>query len=171
MLDPHALLLLAALAVPHDSAVIAPSANDSVLASVVSPLVTPGARVRVRTGFGVTEGNAGTVSPSGLELRCEQGDGWSRPCGKPIAWSEIERVELHGRSGRGARMGATLGGLLGIVFALNVVSYGGANSGVGYGTILFSGVVGWIAGGCVGGLAGGVIDAARPDWKTVFERR
>lgn len=171
MLDPHALLLLAALAAPHDTAVPAPSANDSVLASVISPLVAPGARVRVRTGFGVTDGNAGTVSPIGLELRCEQGDGWSRPCGKPIAWSEIERIELHARSGRGARAGATLGGLLGIVVALNAVSYGNSDSGVGYGTILFSGVVGWIAGGCVGGLVGGAVDAARPAWKTVFERR
>jgi hypothetical protein len=171
MLDPHALLLLVALAAPHDSAATAPSANDSVLASVVSPLVAPGARVRVRTGFGVTDGIAGTVSPRGLEMRCEQGDGWSRPCGTPIAWSEIERIDLHGRTGRGAHVGARLGGLIGILAAMTVVSYAEAGSGVGYGTIVFSGIVGGIAGGCVGGLVGGVVDVASPDWKTVFERR
>src|SRR6185436_10777440 len=71
MLDPQTLLLLAALAGPHDSSAPAPSApapsaSDSAIASVIAPLVPTGQRLRVRTGFGVTEGAAGTVSPRGL---------------------------------------------------------------------------------------------------------
>jgi hypothetical protein len=174
MLDPHTLLLLAALAAPNEPAAPAPSANDSVLASVIAPLVPQGARVRVRTGFGVTDGVAGAVSPVGLEMRCDRGEGWSQPCGKPLAWSQIERIDLHSRHpGQGAKIGATVGGLVGIAFALSVAAYASAvsESGTGYGGVLFAGIVGGIAGGCVGGLAGGVIDAATPSWKTVFERR
>ena len=97
MLDTQTLLLLAALAGPHDSSAALPSANDTVLAAVIAPLVSPGQKVRVRTRFGVTQGTAGTVSPRGLEMRCAQGDGWSLPCGEPIAWSQIQRIDISKR--------------------------------------------------------------------------
>ena len=174
MLDPQTLLLLAALAGPHDSPVPAPSANDSTLASVIAPLVPAGQRVRVRTGFGITEGAAGAVGPRGLEMRCEQGGGWSLPCSEPIAWSQIQRIELRsGHPGHAARTGAAFGCVIGLATVMSLAAYSGAvSSGPDGGAVLFAGVVGGITGLCVGGLVGGLIDVATPSsWKTVFERR
>jgi hypothetical protein len=174
MLDPHTLILLAALAVPHDSTAAAPSANDSVLASVVSPLVKPGARVRVRTTFGVTDGLAGAVSPHGLQMRCERGDGWSLPCGEPIPWSRIDRLDVGARSRvHGIKAGAGFGCLLGLATVFTAASIAGpmGGSGPGGGDALAAGVVGGIVGGCAGALVGGIVEVARPMWKTVFERR
>ena len=174
MLDPQTLLLLAALAGPHDSSAPAPSASDSAIASVIAPLVPTGQKLRVRTGFGVTEGAAGTVSPRGLEMRCEQGDGWSLPCSEPIAWSQIQRIELCSKHrGTAAKIGATIGCLIGLATVSSAAAYSGAGggSGPGGGGVLFAGVVGGITGLCVGGLLGGLIDVTVPSWKTVFERR
>ena len=172
MLDPQTLLLLAALAGPHDSSAPAPSASDSALASVVAPLVPVGHRLRVRTGFGVTEGAADAVSPRGLQLRCKQGDGWSLPCSEPIAWSQIRRIELHS-GGHAARTGATFGCLIGLATVMSLAAYAGAVDGSGPdgSVVFFAGVTGGITGLCVGGLVGGLIDVATPSWKTVFQRR
>jgi len=168
MLDPQTLLLLAALAGPHDSSAPVPSANDSLLASVIAPLVPAGQKLRVRTGFGVTEGTAGTVGPRGLEMRCQQGDGWSLPCSEPLAWSQIQRIDLRTRHhGQATKIGGALGCLIGLATVSSAAAYSGPDGG----EVLFAGVVGGIAGLCVGGLVGGLIDVAVPSWKTVFERR
>jgi len=172
MFDPNTLLLLAALAAPLDSTAHAPTANDSVLASVVAPLVPPGARMRVRTGFGVLQGEAGAVDPRGLELRHEAADIWSRPRVEPLAWSQIERIDLRTRQpATGAKIGAVLGCLLGLATVMSAAAYAEAESGPGGGGVLLAGAVGGIAGACVGGLVGGLVDTAVPAWKTVYERR
>jgi len=174
MFDPSTLLLLAALAAPHDSAARSPTANDSVIASVVGPLVKPGARARVHTGFGVIEGEAMAVEPLGFRLRQEAVDIWSGPRVEPIAWSRIERLELRTRQpGKGAKIGAIIGSLVGLGIVANAAAYASMDSGTGYGggTVLFGAVIGGIAGACVGGLAGGLVDVAVPDWKLVYERR
>jgi hypothetical protein len=173
MLDPQTLLLLAALAGPHDSPAPAPSANDSTLASVIAPLVPAGQRVRVRTGFGITEGVAGAVAPRGLEMRCEQGGGWSLPCSEPIAWSQIQRIDLSTRRpGHAAKVGAAVGCVIGLATVMSAAAYSGAvSSGPDGGQVMFAGVVGGISGLCLGGFLGGIIDAVVPSWKTVFERR
>ena len=174
MFDPNTLLLLAALAAPLDSAAHAPTATDSVLASVVAPLIQPGNRLRVRTGFGVTEGVAGPVGLAGLELKHEAADVWSRPHVEPIAWSEIVRIDLRTHQpATGAKAGAVVGCLLGLATVMSVASYAApyGDSGYGGGTILIGGVAGGILGGCVGGILGGLFDAAEPPWKTIYERK
>ena len=174
MFDPNTLLLIAALAAPPGSAARGSSANDSVLASVVAPLIPPGNRLRVRTGFGVTEGVAGTVAPAGLELRHEAADIWSQPQIEPIAWSQIERIDLRTRHpGTGAKVGAVFGGLLGVATMMSAAAYAGqyGDSGAGGGSVLFAGLLGGLAGAVVGGLVGGLVDTATPAWKLVYERR
>ncbi|HXS83079.1 MAG TPA: hypothetical protein VN896_10220 [Methylomirabilota bacterium] len=173
MLDTQTLLLLAALAGPHDSSAPLPSANDTVLASVIAPLVSPGQKVRVRTRFGVTQGTAGTVSPRGLEMRCAQGDGWSLPCGEPIAWSQIQRIDVSKRHpGHVAKIGAVFGALIGLAYVTGAAS-DASDEGTGpdAGQALFAGALGGITGLCVGGFVGRFIDRTVPSWKTVFERR
>jgi hypothetical protein len=174
VLDPHTLLLLAALAVPHPSTAAVPSANDSVLASLVSPLVRPGARVRVHTGFGITEGQAGDVSPHGLQMRCEQREGWSLPCGEPIPWTRIERLDLGARGpGQGVKIGAAFGCLLGIATVFTAASISSAldSPTPASGNLLLAGAAGGVVGGCLGALVGGVVQSVVPRWKTVFDRR
>jgi hypothetical protein len=172
MFDPHTLLLLAALAAPHDSSARVPSVNDSVLASVVSPLVKPGEHMRVRTVFGVAEGLAGTVAPVGVQLRREPAEGWSRPYGEPIAWTQIDRIELRTQSGRtGVVVGASIGALLGLAVMMSAASYASAYGHAPGGDVLLAGLVGGIGGGCVGGLAGALVGSMFPGWRTVYERR
>ena len=172
MFDPHTLLLLAALAAPHDSSARAITASDSVLASVVSPLVRPGERVRVRTIFGLAEGEAGSVAPGGVQLRREEIAGWSRPYGEPIAWRQIERIEVGTQSGRtGAIVGGSIGALLGLAVAMSAASYASAYGHAPGGDVVMAGLVGGIGGGCVGGLAGAVVGSMLPGWRTVYERR
>lgn len=173
MFDPHTLLLLAALAAPADSPARAPSANDSVLASVVSPLVKPGDRLRVRTGFGVTEGLAGTIAPRGVQLRREQAEGWSRPYGEPIPWAHIEQLDRQSRHGSSAaKAGATFGALLGAATVMSVSAYATAyGGGTPSGSVLMAGVAGAFGGACLGGLVGGVVGSLLPSWRMVYERR
>jgi hypothetical protein len=170
MFNPNTLLLLAALAAPLDTPTRVPTANDSALASVVAPLIQPGNHLRVRTGFGVTEGVCGPVGPAGLQLRHEAADIWSEPRVQPLTWSEIVRIDLRTRQpATGAKVGAVFGALLGIATMMSAGAYASAygDSGLGGGTIL----IGGLAGGLVGGLIGGLVDAAAPAWKTIYERR
>src|SRR5215467_10474339 len=96
MLDPSTLLLLVALAAPLDSAAHAASANDSLLASVVSPLIKPRDLVRVHTGFGTAMGEAGTVDPLGIRLRHDPVDIWDQqPHAVALTWAQIERIDVH----------------------------------------------------------------------------
>ena len=174
MFDPNTLLLIAALAAPPDSAAHVPSANDSVLASVVAPLIQPGSHLRVRTGFGVTEGEARAVAPAGLELRHEAADIWSRPRVESIAWPGIERIDLRTRQpATGARAGAVVGGLLGMAMMFSAASYANqyGDSGAGGGNVLFAGLLGGLGGAVVGGLVGGLVDFTSPSWKLIYERR
>ena len=174
MLDAHTLLLVAALAAPPDSAARAASASDSALASVVAPLVQPGARMRVHTGFGVTEGYAGSVDPLGLHLRHESADVWSKTRVEALTWSQIERIDLRTHQpATGAKAGAVVGCLVGVATVMSIASYASAYGDGGYGgaTILFGGLVGGIAGACMGGLVGGLVDSTVPAWETIYERR
>ena len=174
MFDPNTLLLIAALAAPPDSAARVPSATDSVLASVIAPLVQPGNHLRVRTGFGVTEGVAGTVAPAGLELRHEAADIWSRPHVESIAWPGIERIDLRTRQpATGAKVGAVFGALLGLATMFSAASYASeyGDSGAGGGNFLLAGMLGALGGAVVGGLVGGLVDFTTPAWKPIYERR
>ena len=174
MIDASTLLLLAALAAPPDSLAHAPTANDSVLASVVGPLIQPGNRLRVRTVSGVAEGAAGWVSPEGLRLHIDAADIWSQPRTRALTWPEIQRIDQHTpHAGNAARIGATVGCLLGLAMVASAWAYASAygDTGVGAGGLLFSFAVGGVAGGCAGGLAGGLVGACFPAWKTVYERR
>ena len=169
MFDPNALLLLAALASMPDT-VARPTANDSVLASVVGPLVKLGARARVHTGFGIIEGETQTVDPLGLRLRQEAADIWSGPRVKPIAWSQIDRIELRTHeSTTGVKTGAVVGCLLGLASVASLSASAEASGGTGSagGPILLGGVVGALIGGAVGAL----FDVSGPPWKLVYERR
>jgi len=171
MFDTNTVLLLAALAAPPNATTHAPTANDSVLASVVAPLVGPGVRVRVRTGFGFTEGEASAVDPLGLELRHEAVNIWNAPRVESIAWSQIERIDLRTRQpATGAKIGAVFGCLLGLATVLSAASYAESGSRSGGSGVLLAGAVGGIAGACVGGLLGGLADTALPAWKTIYER-
>jgi hypothetical protein len=174
MFDPNALLLLAALASMPDT-VARPTANDSVLASVVGPLVKLGARARVHTGFGIIEGETQTVDPLGLRLRQEAADIWSGPRVKPIAWSQIDRIEVRTRQpATGAKVGAVFGCLVGIAMVASAAASASAYGDSGYGgggVLLLGAAVGGIAGSCVGGLLGSLADTAAPPWKLVYERR
>jgi hypothetical protein len=172
MFDVPTLLLLAVLATPATPVV--PTATDSVLASVVSPLVKPGDRLRVRSANAFTQGAAITVDPFGLELRSEPADLWDHPRVRPFAWPEIQRIDLRTRrAGEPAMFGAVVGSLLGIAAMLSLSAYAGASdgSGVGSGGILLGGALGGIAGACVGGMLGGLADVTAPPWKTIYERR
>jgi hypothetical protein len=170
MFDPNTLLLLAALAAPPDSAARVPTATDSALASVVAPLIQPGNHVRVRTGFGVTEGFAGPVDLAGLRLKHESVDLWSQPRVEPIAWSEIDRIDLRTHpSTTGVKAGAVVGCLLGLASVVSVAAYAEpyGDSGFGGATIVLGGAVGALIGGAVGAL----FDVGQPAWKTIYERR
>lgn len=173
MFDPNALLLLAALAAPLDTAARVPTANDSVLASVVSPLIKPGDRVRVRSGHGATQGAASMVDPLGVRLRIDADNIWSQPRVQSIGWSQIERIDVHtAHAGNAARIGATVGCLLGLGVMATTVAYASADGGaVGGGMILIAYAGGAIAGACSGGFVGGVLGSLLPAWKTVYERR
>jgi hypothetical protein len=171
MFDTHALLLIAALASAPDSAAHMPSANDSVLASVVTPLIKPGDRLRVRTGFSVTEGISGPVGLAGLQLRHEPADIWSQPRVEPIAWSQIERIDLRTHQpGSAARVGAALGCLVGLGVVMSAAAHA-SDSGYGGGALLLAGALGGISGGLVGAMLGALFDASVPPWKTIYERR
>ena len=170
MFDPSALLLLAALASPPDAAAHEASARDSVLASVVGPLIQPGNHLRVHTSFGVTDGFASTVDPSGLQLKHESVDLWSPPRVEPIAWSQIDRIELRTHeSTTGVKTGAVVGCLLGLASVASLSASAEASGGTGSagGPILLGGVVGALIGGAVGAL----FDVSGPPWKLVYERR
>src|SRR6185369_17491314 len=106
----------------------------------VAPLIRPGARMRVSTGFGVVQGEAGAVDPLGLELRHEAADIWSRSRVEPIAWSQIERIDLRTRQpATGAKVGAAFGFLLGLSTVMSAAAYAGpfGGSGPGGGEVLF----------------------------------
>jgi hypothetical protein len=170
MFDPNTLLLLAALAARPDSAARTPTATDSVLASVVAPLIQPGNPMRVRTRFGVTEGFAGPVDLAGLALKHESVDIWSRPRVEPIAWSEIDRIDLRAHpSATGVKAGAVVGCLLGLASVMSIAAYAEpyGDSGFGGTTIVLGGAVGALIGGAVGAL----FDVGQPAWKTIYERR
>src|SRR5690349_15882728 len=127
MFDAHTLLLLAALAAPPDSAARGPSATDSVLASVVAPPIRPGNRLRVRTGFGVIDGAAGLVGPEGLRLHSDAADIWSQPHTSMLTWSQIERIDVHTpHAGNAAKIGATVGCLLGLAMVASAYAYASA---------------------------------------------
>jgi hypothetical protein len=171
MFDVPTLLLLAVLATPATPVV--PTATDSVLASVVSPLVKPGDRLRVRSANVFTEGAAITVDPFGLQLRREAADVWDHSRVQPFAWPEIQRIDLRSQhAGEPAKVGAVVGSLLGIAMMMSAAAYAGSyGGGPGAGTILLGGALGGIAGACVGGMIGGIGDVAVPQWKTIYERR
>jgi hypothetical protein len=170
MFDSTPFLLLAALVASPDLPEQAPTANDSVLASVVSPLVRPGERVRVLTRFGITEGVSGPVGPAGVQLRHDGAEVWDKPRVEALTWSQIERIERRSRGpGDGVKIGAAFGCLLGIS-AVAAAAASSSDAGLGGVTILLGGAVGGIAGGCVGGLLG-VLVSPGGSWKTVYERR
>lgn len=174
MFGPNTLLLIAALAAPPGSVARAPTANDSILASVVAPLIQPGSRLRVRTTFAVVDGAAGAVDPLGVRLRREPADIWSQPHTEALTWSQIERIDQHTpHAGNAAKIGATIGCLLGLAMIASAYAYATeyGDTGVGAGGVLFGFVVGGVAGGCAGGLAGGIVGSFLPAWKTVYERR
>jgi|SRR5215471_16139938 len=173
MFDPNALLLLAALAAPLDTSAHVPTANDSVLASVISPLVKPGDLVVVRSGHDATRGAVSMVDPFGVRLKIDAESIWSQPRTESIGWSQIQRIDHHtGAAGDAAKFGAATGCLLGLGLVASAIAYAGAyDNGPGTGGILFSFVVGGVAGGCVGGLAGGLVGSLLPAWKTIYERR
>ena len=174
MFDPSTLLLLAALAAPIDSTAHAAASTDSVLVSVVAPLIQPGDRLRVRTGFEVTEGVAGWVGPGGLELRRARVDGSERSIAETIAWPQIERIERESRNARnGAKVGAAFGCLIGLAAVMSAAAYSGpfGGSGPGGGELLLAGIAGGVAGGCAGGIVGGLVGSLLPSWRTIYERR
>lgn len=172
MFDPNTLLLLAALATPPDSAAHVPSANDSVLASVVSPLIKPGDLVRVRSDRGATQGAASMVDPLGVRLRIDAKDIWSQPRNQSIGWSQIEGIDVHTAHARNAtRIGATVGCLLGLVVMGSAVAYASSESAVGGSTIFIAYAGGAIAGACGGAIVGGALGSLLPSWKNVYERR
>ena len=172
MFDPNALLLLAALAAPLDSVAHVPSANDRVLASVISPLLKPGDRVRVHTVSGVTVAATEMVSPLGIRLRIDAQDIWSQPRTEALAWSQVERIDAHTKhAGNAARIGATVGCLLCLTMSAAAMSLASEEGRVGGGTVLLAYVGGGITGACIGGLAGGILGSLMPAWKTVYERR
>jgi len=170
MFDVPTLLMMAALATPPAPT---PSANDSVLASVVSPLVRPGARLRVRSEHAVTEGAATLVDPFGLELQCAENDIWDRAHVQPFVWSQIDRIELRTRSADvPVKAGAAIGCMVGLALTLSV-SVGAEKDGasLGAGGVLVGGALGGIAGACIGGILGGIANAASSPWTTIYERR
>jgi len=174
MIDAHALLLVATLAASPGPPASSPTAADSLLASVVTPLLKPGDRLRVRSSFGVAEGLAAAAGPGGLQLLHVPVEEGNHAFAPPLAWSQIDRIERQTRPpGGGARVGAAVGALLGLATMISAAAYSepGSTYGAQGGTLLLGGIVGAIAGGCAGALIGGVIDAAVPHWKTVYERR
>jgi len=173
MFDAHALLLVATLAA-SPAVPTAPTPIDSLLASVVTPLVRPGDRLRVRSAHGVSEGLAAGAGPGGLQLLRVPAEERNHGFAPPIAWSQIERIERQSRPpGSGAKVGAAVGALLGLATVISASAYAGTYDGYGPdgGTVMLGGAVGAIGGACLGALIGGIIDAGVPHWKTVYERR
>jgi len=173
MFDPNALLLLAALAAPLDTSAHVPTANDSVLASVVSPLLKPGDLVVVRSGHGATRGAVSMVDPFGVRLKIDAESFWSEPRTESIDWSQIGRIDRHTASaGTAAKVGASIGCLLALGATASAYAYAGAyGSGPNGGWPLLTFVASGVVGACVGGLAGGLVGSLLPAWKTIYERR
>jgi hypothetical protein len=169
MIDGTALLLVAALAAPSDSAARAPTPTDSVVAALVSAQVRAGDELRVRGGFGQVRARASTIGPHGLDLLLPPRGLTDPSPARTLSWSEIDRIERgESRQKDGQRIGVVIGAFLGFALAMSWFS---SQSGEGSPLALGLGVGAGVGCAFLGRSLGGAVGAAKPRWKMVYERR
>ena len=170
MIDPVALLLVAALAAPADSTARAITSTDSVIATLVSAQVRPGDELRVRGGFGQLQARASAIGPRGLELRLSP-HGLTDPAPhRLLSWPEIDGIERGvGRRKDGQRIGTVLGAFFGLALTMKWISNADSGEPMPFASVLV--LAGGAAGGLAGRSAGGALGAAMRRWTLVYERR